>query len=357
MKHRATIALLASSCLLALPALAASPPLPALGANLAAASVSGISSGGYMAAQLATAYSSRFMGVGVIAAGPYYCSGTFPKLSLLENATTTCMSPSIAAVAADAEVSWKNASSFAADKLIDPVGNLAGQGVYIFSGSNDHTVKTMVVDQVEKYYQLAGVAPQRILYRKNEAGHAIVTSDSDDVPCADTDAPYINNCGFVQSHELLRHLYGQDGAAANDGVPKGMLIKFDQREFFKGSTRSSMNETGFAYVPQDCQKESCKVHIALHGCEQGRRTIGDRFYNGTGYNEYADNNKIIILYPQAKASKGIPPNPKGCWDFWGYSNEGKVPPFYAKGAPQMAAIIAMLDRLGAARGKPMSTQP
>lgn len=358
MKHKLLLAFLLGSCTLALPALAA-PALPAMGADLTRTSVSGISSGGYMASQLATAYSSRFKGVGVIAAGPYYCAGTSSALSLFENATTTCMSASIPASAADGAVSWSNARRFAEQGLIDPVVHLASQNVYAFSGSSDRTVKTIVVDQVEKYYRLAGVTPERILYKKgSNAGHSIVTNSDNDVPCALTAPPFINNCGFVQSHELLRHLYGRNSKPANSAVPTGQTIEFDQREFVKG-TLSSMSSSGYAYVPRQCQTTSCAVHVAFHGCQQGARQIGDRFYRGTGYNEFADANQLIILYPQADISRGIPVNPKGCWDFWGYSNEKNFPPFYVKGAPQMAAIIAMINRLGAPRSvpKPSSTQP
>lgn len=358
MKRTARITLLLSSCALALPALAVSPPLPAMGADLSRTSVSGISSGGYMASQLATAYSARFKGVGVIAAGPYYCAGTYPSLSLMANATTTCMSASIASSAADANVSWSNAKLFAGQGMIDPVSNLAGQSVYVFSGSSDRTVKRIVADQVEKYYLLAGVRQERILYKKNDAGHSIVTASDDDVPCQLTEAPYINNCGFVQSHELLRHIYGAASKPANTGVPAGEIVIFNQKEFVKGSL-TSMNNNAYAYIPRACRTSSCAVHVAFHGCQQGARQIGDLFYRGTGYNAYADNNKLIVLYPQAGISRGIPANPKGCWDFWGYSNEKGFPPFFGKGAPQMSAIIAMIDRLGAPRANPApaTTQP
>lgn len=356
MKLRARLVFAFGSCTLAIPALAAAPPLPALGADLDRTTVSGISSGGFMAAQLATAYSSRFKGVGVIAAGPYYCTGTYPNLSFLMNATTACMSPATSKVAANAAVSWKNAQNFATQGLIDPVDNLAGQAVYVFSGSSDKTVKTMVVDEVEKYYRLAGVPAERIKYNKaSDAGHAIITKSRDDVPCAQTESPFINNCGFVQSQVLLKHLYGPDSQdASTENLPAGAIMEFDQREFIRGA-RSSMHETGYAYVPAYCKANACAVHVAFHGCQQGVQRIGDRFYNGTGYNQFADNNKLIVLYPQAKASDGIPANPKGCWDFWGYSNEDGQPPFYAKGATQMAAIIAMLDRLGTSRNVPAAT--
>ena len=59
----------ACACLLSTLALA-QDRLPALGADLTRTSVSGISSGGFMAAQIATVYSSRIIGAGIIAAGP-----------------------------------------------------------------------------------------------------------------------------------------------------------------------------------------------------------------------------------------------------------------------------------------------
>jgi hypothetical protein len=86
------------------------------------------------------------------------------------------------------------------------------------------------------------------------------------------------------------------------------------------------------------------VHIAFHGCRQQTARIGDRFYRFAGYNEWADLNRMIVLYPQATNSD-LPPvyNPRGCWDWWGYDD-----PAYAKqGGRQMRAVKAMLDRLSA----------
>lgn len=50
------------------------PPLPALNIDITQTSVSGLSSGGFMAVQIGVAYSSIIKGVGVVAGGPYYCS-------------------------------------------------------------------------------------------------------------------------------------------------------------------------------------------------------------------------------------------------------------------------------------------
>ncbi len=57
----------------------------------------------------------------------------------------------------------------------------------------------------------------------------------------------------------------------------------------------------------------CKLHIALHTCLQGKYNIGSIFVDKTGYNQVADANDIIVIYPQAKATSGS--NANGCWDW------------------------------------------
>lgn len=321
--------------------------LPALGVNLDQTTVSGLDSGAFMAAQLATAYSSRIRGVGIIAGGPFYCAGTYSNLGMLENAVNTCMTPITRAVGASGEISFRNARTFAAEGRIDPVENLQRQRVYLFSGARDMMVKTMVVDEVSQFYRLAGIPADGMQYVRNvEAGHGISSANPDDLPCAATEAPYINNCGFVQAHELLRHLYPERTQAAGKGEPGGQLIRFDQREFLHGQ-RTSMDDQAYVYVPSACREGGCAVHIAFHGCRQGASEIGSRFYRDVGYNGFADANRLVVLYPQVHRSNGIPANPRGCWDFWGYST-GEQPGwnFVTRQAPQMAAVMAMLARLG-----------
>jgi hypothetical protein len=50
------------------------PPLGTYNADFSESSISGISSGAFMAVQFATAWSGTIKGVGVIAGGPYYCA-------------------------------------------------------------------------------------------------------------------------------------------------------------------------------------------------------------------------------------------------------------------------------------------
>jgi len=329
--------------------------LPAYGADLTQTSVSGLSSGAFMTSQIHVAYSNDFIGAGVIAGGPYYCSGSYSWQSHLQNAMTTCMSPLTASVAPDGKKLFDKAETFAANGFIDDLNNLKDDKVYLFSGQNDKTVKTLVVDQTKVFYEAADIAGEQIFYNDTvNAGHAIITSDDDDVACSETHAPYINDCDFIQSHNILKHIYGEDlRAPAETGKLSGQIIEFNQAEFIPPSGKhSSMSEKAYAYVPQSCETGACRVHVAFHGCEQGanfqvkyNEKYGDQYYTTTGYNELADTNNIIVLYPQAEGSNVTPFNPKGCWDFWGYSSND----FYKKTAPQMVAVMGMVERLGKQR--------
>ena len=332
------------------PAAGAAMSLPGLGADLNRVSVSGLSSGAFMASQIATAYSATFKGVGIIAGGPYDCASTYPAQSPLVTAASVCMQPVSPAAGPDAAKSWRSAQHRAQAGQIDPVANLARQRVYLFSGTADQVVKTVVVNQVEKFYQLAGVAPGAIRYANGiPAGHAILTARAEDNPCGETRAPYMNNCGFSQAAELLQHLAGSGARPAATGELTGLILRFDQREFVRGR-RTSMDDSAYAYVPAACREQSCAVHVAFHGCQQGASEVGERFYRHAGYNEFADANSMIVLYPQVAVSKGVPANPKGCWDFWGYSSENPaMPDFQTRQAPQMEAVMSMLRRLGQPR--------
>src|SRR5262252_7503756 len=77
--------LIALACLLQP---AAAQRLPGQGADLSQTSVSGVSSGGYMAVQFHVAHSATVIGAGVLAGGPYYCAE-----GALWSATNGCTTP------------------------------------------------------------------------------------------------------------------------------------------------------------------------------------------------------------------------------------------------------------------------
>lgn len=304
----------------------AAEKLPALGADVTAITVSGVSSGGYMAVQMHFAHSSRVAGVGALAAGPYYCAR-----GSLWTAWNLCMTGTPAASKAEAE-------RLARDGRIDPVANLAKGRAWLFSGTQDRTVTPSVVEALARQYALFGAAI--VVVKDKPAGHAMVTENSGNA-CAETEPPFINDCDYDAAGALLRHLLG--ALSAPSKAAGGRLVAFDQREF-GGEHGISMAEAGYAYVPKLCESERCRVHVAFHGCRQGADAVDERFVREAGYNRWADTNRLIVLYPQAVARYvWWTFNPRGCWDWWGYTGQG----YATKQAPQIRAVMAMVERLGA----------
>lgn len=316
---------------MASPAWAAS--LPVLKVNPGEVTVSGLSSGGFMAVQLHVAYSSIFRkGAGVVAGGPYHCA----EGSVL-NATGRCMTHG-GGIPVDRLV--KTTKDLAAGGRIDPVANLSGTRVYLFSGTRDTVVKPAVMDDLRTYYG-SFMPAGNIAYEKTvPAEHAFVTEDYGNT-CAAKGSPYINDCDFDLAGALLKHLYGPLNPR-NDGNLSGTFTEFDQGAFVSGH---AMAATGWVYVPKSCAAGAqCRLHVALHGCKQNSADIGDQFVRGTGYNRWADTNGIIVLYPQTSRAAT-----NGCWDWWGYDSSR----YAEKAGPQMAAVKAMVDRISGGSPVPM----
>jgi poly(3-hydroxybutyrate) depolymerase len=318
----------------------AADPLDAFNVDLAQTSVSGISSGGYMANQFHVAYSSIVVGAGILAAGPFFCAKGNVVTALTDCTTPTAVNPP------DVGYSVRMTQDYASRAEIDATSYLARSRVWLFSGSLDLTVYPIVVDRLYDYYRHF-VPAASIAYDKSlAAAHSMVT-ESYGHPCAyqgDGNRPediFINDCDYDAAGKLLWHILGPMKTPAT--TLSGSIVAFDQGEFIADPTGHSMNPAGYAYVPADCDDgATCRAHVAFHGCRQQPARIGDRFYMHAGYNRWADTNRIIVLYPQTIHSD-LPPvyNPRGCWDWWGYDD-----PNYAKqSGRQMRAVRLMLDRL------------
>ena len=321
---------------LGIPASTAGPALPRLGADLSQTSVSGFSSGAFMAGQFAVAYSSIVKGVGMIAGGPYYCTGEPASEPPLHNALTRCMNPDFARTdPPDAVSLWASTRRFSQDGLIDDTAHLARQRVYLFNGAHDKILTSAVTDQAHHFYDLAGALS--ITYVNHaRAGHGMVTDRPSDNDCGASYQPFFNNCGIPLARNILAAVYGPMAPASAE--TNGKVLEFSQRRFAKAA--SGLATTGYVFVPKACEPGGCRVHVAFHGCWQSARAVGDHFYRHAGYNGTAATNRIIVLYPQIAASN-TPYNPAGCWDYWGYTN----PDYYTRRGIQLAAVRAMLKRL------------
>jgi poly(3-hydroxybutyrate) depolymerase len=296
-----------------------------------------------MAVQMHVAHSSRVTGVGALAAGPYYCAQ-----GSLWTAMNHCMTPGAWRPLPRSEILKGHADRFAAERLIDPTDNLGKARVWLFSGSLDRTVLPDVVDGLGRFYAL--YKTKLVFVKEKSAGHGMVTEHAGSV-CGKTEPPFINDCDYDAAGEMLRHVLGNLSPAA--AKPHGRLLAFDQQEFGKANA-ISMADTGYVYVPQACHSQSCKVHVAFHGCRQGIEADGERvmrasranFVRDAGYNRWADTNRLIVLYPQVIARWAWWTfNPRGCWDWWGYTNAR----YATKEAPQIRAVQAMVERLAEPR--------
>lgn len=342
-------------------------PLAAYNARIEESSISGVSSGAFMAVQFATAWSSIVKGVGIVAGGPYYCARasaddvfngyTAPIL----NATGPCMK----GPPPDLRHSIGKADQKASSGDIDPTSGLSRQKIYLFHGGNDAIVARSVTDAAAEFYRhyLGEGKRGNLFYQPTlGAGHSQVIGKTFKAKklnsCAVNEAPYINQCDYDQAGIILQHIYGALNPPSSSKL-SGAFRSFSQESYTKPDepARLSMGKVGYVFVPKECEArhgDACRVHVALHGCKQDASEIGTLFVDEAGYNAWADVNRIIVLYPQA-APQQIPLNPEACWDWWGYVTHDDS--YVTKSGEQIKAIKSMLDALTAGRkASPQSSE-
>jgi poly(3-hydroxybutyrate) depolymerase len=326
---------------LALPA-RASEALPPLGAAIAATSVSGLSSGAYMAGQIQLAHAKDIVGAGIVAGGPFACAESAAG-RLVPYWPTAVVQNAQKALHGCMLVDWgppdpvglaDRAKELASTGEIDPLADLAADKIYLYSGNADRTVMRPVVEAAKRLYRELGVPEQNIALIEGEGGHGFLTEDAGEA-CALTDRPYVNDCDYDQAKAILAWIYGPPSAPSSE--PTGRFVTFDQSAFTNPS--DGLAAEGVLYVPEACSAApGCRVHVVLHGCDQAREKVADTLIRQSGFAELADTNRLILLFPQVTASAV---NPQGCWDWWGYTGLD----YLGKEAPQIKAIWSMAERL------------
>jgi poly(3-hydroxybutyrate) depolymerase len=300
-------------------------------------SASGLSSGAFMAVQFHVAFAASMRGVAAFAGGPYRCAE-----GSVARAVTTCMSSSAALSAAPFVAAARDAGAKGA---IDAPAHLEGQRVFLFGGAEDATVNPAVMDGLRDFYASFVRAEDLSFERRRPATAHTLPTESYGGDCATTASPYLGRCGYDGAGRALAHLYGP--LAPRPTALSGTFLALAQGDYVDSPASHSLADTAFAYVPRSCADgERCRVHVAFHGCKQSTSAIGDAFYKHAGYNEWADTNHLVVLYPQTVA-KALS-NPNGCWDWWGYDS----PDYATKSGPQMKAVKAMVDALAAGTVKP-----
>lgn len=359
-------------------------------------SVSGLSSGGWMANQVHIAFSSEIMGAGIVAAGPYHCAGGSSWLcdwtpygwlsphdsceavhvcTRFARRTYGAFAPYLGPP--DAGESVASTLDEAAASTIDPVANLKGDRVWLFSGRLDSLAPPETMAALRRYYAELFARPEITNPPENltlvddiDAEHAMIVDipgPAADNTCGVYASPYIDDCDYPAAGRLLSFIYGRTDHELQPVYgdwDRGAMRAFDQGAFFDGTDASvSLNDIGHLYVPAACRDGArCPLHVAFHGCEQYDAAIdavhgdvpADRrpyFHTSAGYNEYAERFGIVVFYPQTTSwgdEGDAAKNPKGCWDWWGYSGVD----YFRRTGKQMRAVEDMLGCLTGERACP-----
>ena len=287
-------------------------------------SVSGASSGAMMATQMHVAHSALISGVAMISGGPYYCAA-----GELTRGLGACMKGGDIGVQGLVEYTWHASEA----REIDDVSHLVGDPVWLFIGANDAVMHRDVSDAAAEFYQeMTGRSP--VVVDDIPAAHGFPTVATG-ASCEEMATPFLNACDYDAAGELLSALHGELQPAGTASSP---LVEIPQ----PGADEATMLPNALAYVPEACRDgTACGVHVAFHGCQQSTAFVGDAFAAGAGYNEWAETNDLIVLYPQADSSKIAPMNPMGCWDWWGYTDDN----YATREGAQIRVVKAMLDAL------------
>jgi poly(3-hydroxybutyrate) depolymerase len=297
--------------------------------------VSGLSAGGYMAAQMAVTFSASIVGAGIMAGGPYYCAQ-----GSLSTALTNCLSYN---GLLDTAALVSQAQSFAGSGDIDGLGNVTRQAYYLYSGQSDYTVGKGAVQAVGTVMSALGTPAANIVSEFSvDGGHGVPTL-SYGVQCSSTATPYINSCAYDGAGAVFQQLYG--ASVKRTKQIAGNWQKLSTADYLPSGVDAdsiSLGDSIFVYVPTNCAAGSlCSLMLVFHGCEQSVADISDDFYKHTGYAEWAESSSVVLAFPQAVANQGLQ-NPDACFDWWGYTSN-----YATRSAPQMVTFKNLAIALGA----------
>ena len=146
----------------------------------------------------------------------------------------------------------------------------------------------------------------------------------------------MNNCNIDAAGIMLSQFLGPLNPRVSPVSTN--LISFTQSNYGDVST-ASMAKIGYVYVPSSCKTTVCRVHVAFHGCLMFAENIGTKFVEYSGLNDWAENNQIVVIYPQLTTE--LIKNPNGCWDFWGYTGSD----FALKTGKQMTIVNNMATKV------------
>ncbi len=294
--------------------------------------LSGLSSGAYMAGQYHLAFAEQVDGVAMLAAGPVYCAQNSLGLALEHCFNKASSAPDMTAINSYLKDQQNNGN-------LAPVTALQQDKVWIFHGSKDATVYPGLAVTLQKQYQQWLAEHNIALVNDKAFGHTFPTDRTDLGHCDLSEPPFLASCTYDAAGELLTFLLGKQNPKSSRAA--GQLLKLDQHKL-STAAQNTLAQTGYLYVPASCADgQSCRLHVSFHGCKQNADSVGEAFVTGTGLNQYADTNQLVVFYPQTRASNINPFNPNACWDWWGYTG----PDYATRSGAQLSAVQQIVNKL------------
>ncbi len=292
--------------------------------------VSGLSSGAFMAQQIFVTNSDIIDGAASFAGGIYNCSA-----GQALNALNLCMkTPQNIQVNKSIQYALEQEKK----KKISPTSNLKNKKILIFQGLKDPVVNSVAAGKVEEFYKK--FQSQIVKEISADSGHGFPSAQGAN-ECHESAKPWMNKCYkgesvFDGAKWVLNEFYG----------PLNEKTFYKADHIFRVSQKltrvdgSMLSDYGHVYIPKQCQQDpaSCKTHIAIHGCQQNPETVGLEFITQSGYNNWAETNSLIIYYPSVDKSLL---NPAGCWDWWGYTSSD----FATKDSLQIQSILKTANQI------------
>jgi hypothetical protein len=293
----------------------AAAPLPRLNVDAAKTTVSGLSSGAFMANQLGYAYSapsraSACLPVALHVRRPQQLHGVHVQRDDQRSMLNTMQ--------ADIN-NWSGTSN-------DNKSNVANQKIFMFVGTSDYTVGPNPMNGVQTQYANSGVPAANLTYVSGPAPRTSFPTDFDatgDNACNSSASPYISNCGYDGAGAMFAKFYGALNAR-NNAPPAGNYIQFDQTAF---STNPGLSPSRLGLRAGQLRRRR-----GLQGARGAARLPAElRHHRRQVHQEYrlyalGDTNSIIVLFPQTKvdntsrstSASGSLANANGCWDWIGW---------------------------------------
>jgi poly(3-hydroxybutyrate) depolymerase len=309
--------------------------------------VAGISSGAFMSTQLQLAYPEIFPRASILAGGPYDCA-------LVTKGMIICLYPKTLSDE-DINAAVDRAMKKSYYRLLGDFKQLAHGNVYVLYGTEDKVVGTQIAGSVTQFYEklqhrlgneLSGMQIAEDGTRK--FGHTFPTylapahlpvqfpPGYDD--CIQSISPYLGHCQFDAAKNILEHLYPEITTGPEPVNASGAILQLPSASY--GATNAAFaGKTLYVYKPKTCfDGKPCGMLVVLHGCNQNDSAIGQTFVRDVGFNRWAGDYHLIVVYPQTRTA---PENFGGCWDWWGYTGNH----FDTRGAPQILWLARLSRKL------------